>query len=65
MTDFWEGKEPCWKVLDCSKYVFPNCSAYHHRHKPCWEYAHTECKKMMNLKWECKDCKVFKIYNLV
>jgi len=62
-ADFWEGKEPCWKLLDCSKYVYPVCPAYHQPHKPCWECAHTQCENMLNLKLECKDCRVFRIYN--
>jgi len=62
VSDFWEDKDPCWKLLGCSKYVFPLCPAYHQRHKPCWECASTECKRMLNLKVECRDCKVFKTY---
>lgn len=63
MEDFWEGKEPCWIVLDCSKYVYPNCPAYQHREKPCWEHESTQCEKLIGVKRECRDCKVFKLYN--
>lgn len=63
MTDFGKVKEPCWIVLDCSKYIHPNCPAYQHQEKSCWEYASTECKKLLGIKWECKDCRVFKLYN--
>ena len=63
VTDFREVKEPCWKLLGCSKYVYPVCPAYRQRHKPCWECASTECRNMLNLKWECKDCKVYKLYH--
>jgi hypothetical protein len=62
-ADFWEGKEPCWFVLDCSKYVFSHCPAYQHRERPCWEHAVTHCKNLLKIEWECKNCKVFKIYN--
>ena len=34
MKDFWEGKDPCWKVLGCSKYVYPKCPAYLFRNGP-------------------------------
>jgi hypothetical protein len=53
MAGYWEGKDPCWIVLDCSKYVHSNCPAYQRREKPCWELASTECKKLLKLKWEC------------
>ncbi len=58
-----EEKEPCWIVLGCSKYVYSDCPAYKDRQKPCWEQAVTHCKKLLSVKWECKDCKVFRIRN--
>lgn len=61
VSNFWEGKEPCWNLMGCSKYVYPVCPAYHQRHKPCWECASTECRRMLNAHWECKECKVFKV----
>jgi len=63
MAGFMEGKDPCWIVLDCSKYVYSQCAAFQSQERPCWELASTHCKKLLNLKWECKDCRVFKLYN--
>jgi hypothetical protein len=34
MTDFGEGRKPCWIILDCSKYVYPDCLAYQCPEKP-------------------------------
>jgi hypothetical protein len=56
-----EDKRPCWVILDCSKYVYSNCPAYQKQEKPYWEHAVTYCKKLLRIKWECKDCKVFMI----
>jgi hypothetical protein len=63
MEGFWDGKDPCWIILDCSKYVCSQCPAYQSRERPCWELASTHCKKLLNIKWECKECKVFKVYS--
>ncbi len=63
MEDFWEGKDPCWIVLDCSKYVYPNCPAYQNQEKPCWEHEFTNCEKLIGVKRKCTYCKVFKLYN--
>lgn len=63
MEDFWKDKEPCWILLDCSEYVYPQCPAYLDREKPCWENASSECRKLLRIKWGCKDCRVFKLYN--
>jgi len=63
MADFWEGKEPCWIILDCSKYVYYNCPAYHYRERPCWETAYTQCEIMTGIKRECRYCKVVKLYH--
>jgi hypothetical protein len=60
--DFWEGKDPCWVVLECSKYVHSICPAYQYRDRPCWEQAVTHCRKLLALTWECKDCRVFKMF---
>ncbi|OGP54573.1 MAG: hypothetical protein A2162_10345 [Deltaproteobacteria bacterium RBG_13_52_11b] len=65
MPDPWGGKDPCWIVLGCSKYVYSDCPAYKDREKPCWENAVTHCKRLLAIKWECKDCKVFKLYKSV
>ena len=65
MEDFWKDKEPCWILLDCSKYVYPQCPAYLDREKPCWENASSECRKLLRIKWGCKDCRVFKLYNKI
>ena len=64
LKDFWEGKEPCWILLDCSKLVYQNCSAYHYRERPCWEIAYTQCEILLGIKRDCKSCKVFKLYQV-
>lgn len=62
LSDFWEGKKPCWIILDCSKYVYVDCPAYLYRERPCWEIAYTQCEIMTGIKRECTHCKVFKLY---
>ena len=64
MSNFWEGKEPCWIILDCSKYVYPRCPAYLYPERPCWETAYTQCEILLGTKKDCKDCKVFKLYGI-
>lgn len=64
MKDFWEGKEPCWILLECSKLVYQNCSAYHDRERPCWEIAYTQCETLLGIKKDCKRCRVFKLYSV-
>ncbi len=64
LSDFWDGKEPCWIVLECSRYVYLKCPAYLYRERPCWETAYTECEIMTGIKRECRYCKVFKLYNI-
>jgi hypothetical protein len=63
MTDFGEGRKPCWVTLDCPKYVYPDCLAYQCPEKPCWENEYTQNEVLLDIKRECRYCKVFKIYN--
>ena len=63
MSDFWEGKDPCWIILECSRYNFVKCPAYLYRERPCWEIAYTECEIMTGIKRDCKYCKVFRLYH--
>ncbi len=63
MGNFWEGKEPCWILMNCSEYVFKNCPAYHYRERPCWEIPYTRCEALTNIEKECRFCKVYKLYN--
>ena len=63
LSNFWEGKEPCWVILNCSKYVRIKCPAYLNMETPCWEVAYTQCEALLGIKKECKSCKVFKLYN--
>lgn len=62
MADFWSGKTPCWKFLGCAERIYSQCSAYKNRERPCWEVADTQCRKVLNFAWECRDCKVFMLY---
>jgi hypothetical protein len=63
LSSFWEGKETCWKVLECSKYVYQNCPAYLYPEQPCWEIAYTRCEILLGVKKDCQSCKVFKLYS--
>lgn len=63
--NYWEGKTPCWIVLGCSRYVYLNCPAYHYPERPCWEIPYTQCEVLMNIKKECKHCKVYKLYGKI
>jgi len=62
MSDFWEGKDPCWVLLECSKYVYLNCPAYLFPERPCWETAYTQCEILLGVEKNCKSCKVYKLY---
>ena len=63
MSGFWEGKEPCWVAMECSKYVYLKCPAYLNPESPCWETAYTQSEILLGIKRNCKDCKVFELYN--
>jgi len=63
MSGFWEGKEPCWTALECSKYVYPKCPAYLYPEIPCWEAAYTQNEILLGIKRDCKNCKVFRLNN--
>ncbi len=63
LPNFWEGKDPCWIILGCSKYVNEDCPAYLYQERPCWEIAYTKCEILLGIKRDCKSCKVFKLYH--
>ena len=63
MPNFWDGKEPCWAILNCSKYVYQDCPAFLYQEGPCWEIAYTKCEVLLGIKRDCKSCKVFKLYS--
>ncbi len=62
MSDFWEGKDPCWEILDCSKLLREKCPAFSFPAIPCWEVAYTQKEVVLGIKRECKSCKVYKLY---
>ncbi|MEW6375270.1 MAG: hypothetical protein AB1502_05695 [Thermodesulfobacteriota bacterium] len=62
--NFWKDKIPCWKLLGCSKYVYPNCIAYKDRSKPCWEHPSTQCGEVLNIPRQCQYCRVYMLYSL-
>jgi hypothetical protein len=59
---FWSDKDPCWEMLGCPREVYSECIAYREPEKPCWEHLETQCKKVLEVPIECKDCKVFRLY---
>jgi hypothetical protein len=62
MSDFWEGKDPCWVILDCSKFLREKCPAFSFPAIPCWEVTYTQCEILLGVKKDCKSCKVYKLY---
>jgi hypothetical protein len=63
MSNFWNGKTPCWSFFSCSKYVYPRCSAYLNPESPCWESAYTQNEILLSIKRDCKSCKIFQLYS--
>jgi hypothetical protein len=61
MSRLGNEAEPCWIVLGCSKYVYPNCPAYHYRERPCWENAYTQNEILLGIKRDCKGCRVSRL----
>jgi hypothetical protein len=62
MSDFWEGKDPCWVILDCSKFLREKCPAFNFPAIPCWEVAYTQKEILLGIQGDCKSCKVYKLY---
>ena len=63
MSDFWEGKNPCWVILDCSKFLREKCPAFNFSAIPCWEVAYTQKEILLGNQSDCKSCKVYKLYH--
>ena len=63
MADFWKDKDPCWKLTDCSEYVYKKCPAYFNPERPCWEVPYTQCEILTSIHKDCKYCKVYDLYN--
>lgn len=63
MSDFWKGKDPCWVILDCSKFLRQKCPAFTFPAIPCWEVAYTQNEVLLGIKRDCKSCKVYKLYH--
>ena len=63
VCNFRAGKDPCWILLDCSRYVYPECPAYVHPERPCWSHASTQAEKLIGIERECKFCKVFRVHS--
>lgn len=62
-NSFWCDKSACWEMLGCPEEVSSRCIAHQKPERPCWEYLETQCKKVVNLPVDCRDCKVFKMYD--
>ena len=63
MSDFWKDKDPCWKFMDCPECVYKKCPAYLNPEGPCWEAAYTQCEILINIRKDCKYCKVYRVYS--
>ena len=63
MADFWKDKDPCWKLMDCPGYVYKKCPAYSDLERPCWEVAYTQSEILIGISKDCKNCKVYHLYN--
>jgi len=61
-NSFWRDKNPCWEILGCPGEVSSQCIAHQEPERPCWEYLETQCKKVLTLPLDCRDCKIFKLY---
>ncbi|MBI5395414.1 MAG: hypothetical protein HZA91_08990 [Verrucomicrobia bacterium] len=60
---FWEGKEPCWELMGCSKLVAARCPAYLRPERACWEHPVTECEKVLGAPRDCPRCRVYARYH--
>ena len=63
MLNYWNGKEPCWSLLSCSRYVLQKCPAHLHPERPCWENPYTQSEALLDIRKDCKTCKIFKLYS--
>ena len=63
MVNFWDGKEPCWAIMECSRYLYPSCLAYLRPEMPCWKHPYTQSERLVSIKRECVFCKVYRRYN--
>ena len=61
--NFWEGKEPCWQMLDCTPRVRTQCAAFLHPDKPCWEQELTRCEMLLGVPKDCPICSVYARYH--
>lgn len=65
VSEFWQGKTPCWEMCHCSEVIRSECPATKYRHLPCWEIEGTYCKltddgtsgKDTSI---CQQCRVYK-----
>ncbi|MBM3890112.1 MAG: hypothetical protein FJ388_13440 [Verrucomicrobia bacterium] len=63
VQSFWEGKEPCWEMNDCTPLVRAKCAAFLHPEKPCWEHEHTRCEELLGVPKDCAICRVYAAYH--
>ena len=63
LSNFWDGKIPCWDFFNCSRYVYPRCPAYLNPESPCWECAYTQNEILLGIRKDCKSCKILKLYS--
>ena len=65
MLNFWDGKEPCWAIMGCSKFNYPFCPAYLRPEIPCWKQAYTQSERLLGIKRECSYCRVNRRYGIL
>jgi hypothetical protein len=62
LSAFRERRNPCWTILDCSRYVYQKCPDSRFVERPCWEIAYTQNEILLGLRQDCQNCRVFKLY---
>ncbi len=59
---FWEGKTPCWDIMECSPLLKETCPAYLDQGCPCWDILDTACDRLLGTESTCDVCAVYALY---
>ena len=63
LSNFWDGKTPCWVILNCSKYVYKVVQPILIQKAPAGRKLTHKCEILLGIKKDCKSCKIFKLYS--